>query len=126
MLMFLQKTPNWGKGGRMPADKKLYEQVAMLCSDLELPYYPKLLLVNMVYRKVRHPEEKMDVIMERVTKTTVPAFFEKHRKNTFMQVSVEREMNLLERELHECANIPEELLCGEVIKNTVNYYATQL
>lgn len=121
--VYLQKTPNWGEGGKMPKDMKLYESVAMYCADLDLPYYPKLLLVNMVYRNIRHPEEKMDVIMNKIMKSTVPTFFQKHKRKEFMHISVKREMEMLERELHECSNIPDKLLNGKVISNTVNYYA---
>ena len=32
----------------MIEEKELYDKVAMVCSDLKLPYYPKLLLVSMV------------------------------------------------------------------------------
>lgn len=107
----------------MPKDRELYENVSMMCADLELPYYPKLLLVNMVYRKIRHPEEKMDEIMEKVTKTTVREFYEKHRRKQYMQISSQKELDMLERELHECSNLPEELFNGKIIANTVKYYA---
>ena len=107
----------------MPKDKNLYEEVAKVCANLKLSYYPKLLLVNMIYRKVRHPEEKMDVIMDKVINTTVPEIFIKHKKKAFMQVSSQRELELLERELHNCSNLPDELLNGKIIANTVKYYA---
>ena len=122
--MFIYKRPRIGaKEEKMPKDKNLYENVAMYCADLDLPYYPKLLLVNMVYRKIRHPEEKMDVIMHKIMKTTIPTFFQEHKRKEFMHISVKREMEMLERELHECSNIPDKLLNGKVISNTVNYYA---
>ena len=47
----------------------------------------------------------------------------KYKGKAFMQVSVNKELDMLERELHECENLPEELLNGEVIANTVKYYA---
>ena len=102
----------------MPKNKELYEAVAMMCADLKLAYYPKLLLVNMVYRKIKHPEEKMDEIMAKVTKTTVPELYKKHKGKPFMQVSVNKEIDML-----ECENLPEDLLNGKVIANTVKYYA---
>ena len=107
----------------MPKDRELYENVSMMCADLELPYYPKLLLVNMVYRKIKHPEEKTDEIMAKVINTTVPELYKKHKGKPFMQVSVNKEIDMLERELHECENLPEDLLNGKVIANTVKYYA---
>ena len=107
----------------MPKNMKLYETVALMCDDLKLPYYPKLLLINMVYRKIKHPEEKMDEIMGKVIKTTVPELYKKHKKKAYMQVSVNKELDMLERELHECENLPDELLNGKVIANTVKYYA---
>ncbi len=109
----------------MPKNKKLYEAVAMMCADLKLAYYPKLLLVNMVYRKIKHPEEKTDEIMAKVINTTVPELYKKHKGKPFMQVSVTKEIDMLERELHECENLPEDLLNGKVIANTVKYYAKE-
>lgn len=106
--------------------KKLYKMVERMCDDLKLPYYPKLLLINMVYRKIKHPEEKMDEIMAKVTKTTVPELYKKHKGKSFMQVSVNKDLDMLERELHECDNLPEELLNGKVIANTVKYYAKKV
>ena len=115
------------KGGlKMPKNKKLYEIVEMTCADLKLPDYPKLLLINMVYRKIKHPEEKTDEIMAKVIKTTVPELYKKQKKKAYMQVSANKELGMLERELHECENLPEELLNGKVIANTVKYYAKKI
>ena len=110
----------------MPKNKKLYEIVEMTCADLKLPDYPKLLLINMVYRKIKHPEEKTDEIMAKVIKTTVPELYKKQKKKAYMQVSANKELGMLERELHECENLPEELLNGKVIANTVKYYAKKI
>lgn len=110
----------------MPKDKKLYEEISMMCDDLELAYYPKLLLVNMVYRKIKHPEEKMDEIMEKVIRTSIPEIYEKHRRKQYMQISSQKELNMLERELHECSNLPEKLFNGKIIANTVKYYAKKI
>ncbi|MCI8411487.1 MAG: hypothetical protein HFJ40_03420 [Clostridia bacterium] len=106
----------------MIEEKELYDKVAMVCSDLKLPYYPKLLLVSMVYRKIRYPLENMDEIIEKVTKDIVPEQYSKHKRKAFMPISVEKEIDMLESELHKCDNIPEELLEGMIIPNTVKYY----
>lgn len=107
-------------------DKRLFDKVASMCGELEMPFYQRLLLTNMVYRKIRHPEEKVDKIIELVTEKTVPEQYQKYRKETRMHVSVKREIEALEQYLHECDNIPEELLSGQVISNTVKYYVKKV
>ena len=103
----------------MTEDKKLYKEVSMMCANLEVSYHPKLLLVNMVCRKVEHPNEKMDEIMEKITRTSVPESYKRHKGKQYMHVSSQKELETLESELHECSNLPEELFNGKIIANTV-------
>lgn len=125
MLMFLQKTSDWGKGGKMLKDELLFEKVEEMCCDLELPYSTKLLLVAMICRKIKYPEEKMDQIITRVREgeQIFLKLFKKHKGRAFMPRGIESELNNLEEELHECRNLPDELYNGRVIANTVKYYA---
>lgn len=118
--MFKDKTSN-------VKDKRLFDKVASMCGELDMPFYQRLLLTNMVYRKVRHPEEKVDKIIELVTEKTVPEQYLRYRKEKRMHLSVEREIESLEQYLHECENIPnEELLNGHVVSNTVKYYVKKV
>ena len=111
----------------MIKNKELYEKVTETCYDLQLSYYPKLLLVSIVYRKIRYPKESINEVMLKVTKTIVPEQYIKHkRKKQFMAISPEKELAMLERELHMCENIPVELLNGDIIPNTIEYYIKQV
>ena len=103
----------------------LFEKVEEMCSNLRLPYSTKLLLVAMICRKIRYPEEKMDTIITKVQekKSIFPELFKKHKGREFMPRSKENELNNLEEQLHECADLPDELYNGKIIANTVKYYA---
>lgn len=107
-------------------DEKLYQKVIEVTNELELSYYPKLLLVSMIYRRLEHPSEKMDKILEVVTSTVVPKEFEKTLGKTYMKLSVNKELETLEDALHECTNLPEELFQGLIISESVKYYAKKV
>lgn len=111
----------------MIKNKELYEKVTRVCYDLQLSYYPKLLLVSVVYRKIRYPKESINEVILKTTKTIVPEQYRKDKgKKQFMTISVEKELEMLERELHMCENIPVELLNGDIISNTIEYYTNKV
>lgn len=110
----------------MIKDKKLYDDIAILCGNIDMPFYQRLLLVNMVYRKVRHPSEKIDDIIKKVTEEVVPEQYKKYKNKDCMRLSFKHEKGNLERELHKCDDIPEELLNGDVVVNVVKYYAKEV
>lgn len=107
------------KGGHM---KNIHEEVTLLCENLDMPLYQRILLIGMVCRKVEHPEEKIDELIDKATNSTVPKQYKKQRKKNCMRVSVDRERQRLEEELHDCENLPEELFKGDIVENTVKYY----
>ncbi len=110
----------------MLKDKQLYEEIAKMVIELELTYYPSLLLTNMIYRKVRHPMERTDEIMKKVTEKVVPEEYKKHRGKPLMRISVTKELQNLEEVLHECKKLPEGLENGYIIANTVKYFAKKI
>ena len=109
----------------MPKDERLYEKVAMLIKDLDVNSYSKILLSSMVYRKIRHPKEHIKEIIDKVTKTTVPEIFKERKGKPFLAISVKKELESLECELHACSNLPDDLERGNIVSNTVKYYAAQ-
>lgn len=100
----------------------IHEGVTLLCENLDMPLYQRILLIEMVCRQVEHPEERIDELIEKATKSTVPKQYKKLRKKNCMRVSVDRERQRLEEELHDCENLPGELFKGDIVENTVKYY----
>ncbi len=108
-------------------DKQLFDKVALMCGELDMPFYQRLLLTNMVYRKIRHPDERVDKIIDLVTQKTVPEQYKRYRSQTRMKISVKKEIETLEEYLHECKNIPDpDLLRGQVVSNTVKYFVKKV
>lgn len=108
-------------------NEKLYEEIFSMVDELQLRKYHKTLLATMVYRKVRHPLEKTDKILEKVTEQVIPELYEKQRGKTWMRMSCVRELEGLEGALHDCRNLPDEdLTRGYIVSNVVKYYAKKI
>lgn len=113
----------------MAKDKKdeLYERIAGMVVELEIPYYSTLLLVNMIYRKVKHPLEKTDKIVEYVTSKVLSEEYRKYKGKLPMKISKKRELENLEEVLHSSKKLPEEdLTRGYIVSNVVKYYAKKV
>lgn len=106
-------------------DKKMYDKVVSMCENIDMPFYQRVLLVSMVYRKVMHPREKISEIIDKVTDkgNLVSKIYKEEKQKTCMKISAKREFQYLEEFLHECKNIPEDLLNGNVVENVVKYFA---
>ena len=105
--------------------KKIHDEIVSLCDSLEMPLYQRILLIEMVYRKVKHPEENINQLIDKVVYNIVPKRYKalKKRKRYYLSVSVSKERTRLEEELHDCRNLPnEELFAGDIIENVVRYY----
>lgn len=84
--------------------------------NLQLDDYHTLFLANMVLRKIRHPEEKMDEISSRVMKKMTKIY--KKKKNV-IELSSSKSLDKLEEKLEECPNIPEGMFAGKTVSNVV-------
>lgn len=103
--------------------KQIHEELMGMCDKLDMPIYQRILLTEMVYRKVKCPQEKIDELIDQASKNTVPKQYKRLRKKKYcMQVSVDKERQRLEEELHKCENLPEELFNGDIVENVVRYY----
>ncbi len=89
--------------------KKMYEKIALMCGNFDMPYYQRVLLVSMVYRKAMNPQEKISEIIDKVTDngSMVAEIYKKNRKKTCMRISSARELQYLEQFLHDCKDVPE-------------------
>ena len=111
----------------MPEDRVLYERVkTMVCSQLAIASYLQILLSSMIYRKLQHPSEKTDEIVKYVTEKMVPELYKKYKGRNCMKVSVKKEFESLEEALHDDENLPEDLKYGQIVSNTVKYYASKI
>lgn len=101
--------------------KKIRNEIISLCDKLDMPFYQRALLAAMVYRKVKHPEETIEQLIDKAVEDTVPKRYKKLGKSC-MRVSVSKEKEQLEEKLHDCKNLPEDLFEGDIVENTVKYY----
>lgn len=83
---------------------------------LHLDDYHTLFLANMVLRKIRHPEEKMDEISSKVMKKMTKIY--KKKKNV-IELSASKSLDKLEEKLEECKGIPENMYAGKTVSNVV-------
>lgn len=108
-------------------DNKLYGKILAMVEELQIKTYHKTLLATMIYRKVKHPLERTDEILQKVTEKVIPMMYESKRGKTWMRVSTARELEALEEALHECKNLPnEDLTRGYIVSNVVKYYAKKM
>lgn len=101
--------------------KKIHNEIISLCDKLDMPLYQRVLLAAMVYRRVKHPEEGIEQLIDKTVENTVAKRYKKLGKSC-MRVSVSKEKERLEEELHDCGNLPEDLFKGDIVENTVRYY----
>lgn len=102
--------------------KGIHEAITSQCNKLDMPFYQTILLIEMVYRKLEHPNEGIKELIDGVKADTVPKQYERLGKPNCMQIAAERERDRLGEELHKSSNLPEELVRGDIVVNVVNYY----
>lgn len=104
--------------------KKFRKEIESRCNSLDMPLYQRILLIEMICRKLEHPNEGIDELIDHATNSTVPKQYKKRGKNC-MKVAVSTERKRLEEELHNSSDLfPEELARGDIVVNVVEaYYA---
>ena len=106
-------------------DKEKFQRgIESRCNGLDMPLYQRILLIEMIRRKLENPNEGIDELIDHATNSTVPKQYKKRGKSC-MRVAVGTERERLEEELHNCSNqLPEELVRGDIVANVVEaYYA---
>ena len=101
-------------------NKQLMFNVALAkVQELELDKYHTYFLAEMVVRKLRHPEEKMDKSASKVMKIM------KHNypKKGLVEVSASKCLNQLEVALNNSDAVPEEWLSGQTVSHVVKKLA---
>ncbi len=109
----------------MKVDEIIFRnEIEFRCNGLDMPLYQRILLIEMICRKLEHPNEKINQLIDHATNSTVPEQYEKRGKSC-MKVAVSTERKRLEQELHDCSDqFPEELARGDIVANVVEaYYA---
>ena len=86
--------------------------------NLHLDDYHTLFLAQMVLRKIRHPEEKMDEISFKVMRKMSKLY---KKKKDVLELSAEKSLDNLEEKLEDCQAIPECLYAGKTVSNVVKY-----
>ena len=77
-------------------------------------------LAHMVVRKIRHPEEKMDVI------ATIVMHILNIQNRRILVISSEKSLMRLHEKLDESDYVPEELKNGLLVSNVVKKLATEI
>ena len=106
--------------------EKLYNEILEMIKECNLKPYHRTLLATMIYRKVRHPLEKTDEILRKVTEKVIPYLYEEQKGKTWLRLSADKEMQNLEEALHDCTLPEDSLYQGYIIANVVKYYAKRM
>ena len=97
-------------------NKKLIFNVALAkVEELKLDKYHTYFLAEMVVRKLRHPEEKMDKIASKVMKEMK----KNYPKKNLVEVSAAKCLNQLEVALNDSDAVPAEWLSGQTVSHVV-------
>ncbi len=100
--------------------KLIYDAAFAEAKKFKIDCYNTKFLANMVLRKIRHPEEKMDVIATKVMhKLSI-----QNRK--IVAVSSKKSLEQLQEKLDESDYVPEELKNGLAVSNVVKKLATEI
>ena len=104
-------------------NKELIFNVALdEVEQLGLDKYHTKFLANMVARKVRHPEEKMQVLAKKTMKK-MPKLYP---KKDLVQVSTEKCLDQLEIALNDSSLVPEDWLSGQTVSHVVKKLASKV
>lgn len=106
--------------------KKFREEIESRCNGLDMPLYQRILLIEMICRKLEHPKEGIYELIDHATNSTVPKQYKKRGKNC-MKVAVLTEKKRLEQELHNCSDqLSEKLVRGDIVVNVVEVYYAEV
>ncbi len=101
-------------------NKKLIYNVALSEAEkLKLDKYHTCFLAEMVVRKLRHPEEKMDKIASKVMKEMK----KNYPKKDLVEVSASKCLDQLEVALNDSDAVPTEWLVGQTVSHVVKKLA---
>lgn len=101
-------------------NKKLMFNAALEeVEKLKLDKYHTYFLAEMVVRKLRHPEEKMDKIASKVMKEMK----KNYPKKNLVEVSASKCLDQLEVALNDSNEVPTEWLSGQTVSHVVKKLA---
>lgn len=99
--------------------KLLFEITLEEVKNLELDKYHTRFLTEMVVRKIRHPEEKMDAIASK----TMKVMKKNYGKKNLVEVSSTKSLDQLEAALNDSEGVPTEWLSGKTVSRVVKKLA---
>ena len=102
--------------------KIIFETAREEVKKLELDKYHTRFLTEMVVRKHRHPEEKMDVIASK----TMKVMKKNYGKKNLVEVSASKSLNQLEEALNSSDAVPTEWLSGQTVSHVVKILVAQV
>lgn len=97
--------------------KAVYDAAFEEAKKLRIGKYHTEFIAYMIYRKVRHPKEKMDVLAVKAMNHMA-----KKRKNC-IKTSAVKSLEALEEALDGSSKIPDELFAGKPVANIVKKLA---
>lgn len=97
----------------------LYNTAREEVEKLSLDKYHTHFLVEMVVRKIRHPEEKMDKIAAKAMKE----MRKNYSKKDIVEVSAGKSLDQLESALNDSNSVPSEWLSGQTVSHVVKKLA---
>ena len=100
----------------------IFETALKEVRKLELDKYHTRFLTEMVVRKVRHPEETMDVIASK----TMTLMKMSYGKKNLVEVSAAKSLDQLEEAINDSDAVPTEWLAGQTVSHIVKKLAAQV
>lgn len=97
----------------------LYNTAREEVEKLSLDKYHTHFLVEMVVRKIRHPEEKMDKIATKAMKE----MRKNYGKKNVVEVSAKKCLDQLEAAFNESDEVPQDWLLGQTVSHVVKKLA---
>lgn len=102
--------------------KILFEAAFKEVKKLKLDNYHTRFLTEMVVRKLRHPEEKMDTIATK----TMKEMKNNYGKRNLVEVSASKSLDQLEEALNNSDAVPTEWLSGQTVSHVVKILAARV
>ena len=99
--------------------KLLFEITLEEVKSLKLDKYHTRFLTEMVLRKLRHPEEKMDEIATK----TMKEMKKNYGKKNLVEVSSAKSLDQLEAALNNSEKVPAEWLSGQTVSHVIKKLA---
>ena len=95
--------------------RSFFETALEEVEKLKLDKYHTRFLTEMVVRKLKYPEEKMDVIAS----ITMKEMKRSYGKINLIEISSKKSLNLLESALNDSKAVPTEWLSGQTVSHVV-------